>query len=53
MPEKGTGNHKDERTNGEKMQRKKDETWIQVGNIQIKIMKAYYTISMERDSITS
>lgn len=33
MPEKGTGNHKDERTNGEKVQRKKeDETWRQVGN---------------------
>jgi len=33
MPEKGTRNHKDERTNGEKMQRKNDETWRQVGNI--------------------
>lgn len=50
MPEKGT---EDERTHGEKMQREKDETWRQVGNIKIKIMKAYYIITMERDSITS
>ena len=35
------------------MQRKKDETWGKVGKIKTKTMRAYYPVSLERNSILS